>query len=182
MSATMSDDGSLYLAKQIVYLDFDGEETQYNNDALDLNFDVCIADSGMTEEQKQYILASLTEKYKLTDIFFTLEQPVDTESYSTVYIGQSDDFKEYGTFAGLAESIDKGNQIKNDDAFVFADLTSDLDSVVSVIDHEIGHIVEGYEHSANSDGIFNYAASYQENSYRDVTNLGTITESSTISA
>ena len=175
------EDGSLKDIPQIVYLDFDGESTVYRNNDLNIAIAVDVEDSSMSEEQKQYILAELSARYALEDIVFTTEKPNDTAEYSTIFIGQTDDFEEYGSFAGLAETVDKGNQIKNDDAFVFADLTSDLDSVVSVIDHEIGHIVEGYEHSANSDGIFNYAASYQENSYRDVTNLGTITESSTIS-
>ncbi len=147
-------------SQQIVYLDFDGENTQYNNADLGLNFDVTVKDSGMSEVQKQTILAGLSEKYKNTGIVFTLERPEDDAvEYSTVYIGESDDFKKYGNFAGLAETIDKGNRTKNDDAFVFANSKTNTDTVISVIDHEVGHIAEGMVHQSSVDNTLEaYAA------------------------
>ena len=142
---------------QIVYLDFDGESTTYRNDDLDITLDVDVEDSGMSEEQKQYILSELSTKYDLEDIVFTIEKPDEDQEYSTIFIGQTDDFEEYGSFAGLAETIDKGNQIRNDNAFVLADHTSDPDHIISVIDHEVGHIVEGMEHSGITNTLNDYA-------------------------
>ena len=162
------------IAVQYVYLDFDGEITTYHNTDLNISLDVKVEDSGMSEEQKRYILAELSEKYASANIVFTVEKPEEIQEYSTIFIGQTNDFEEYGSFAGLAETIDKGNQIKNDDAFVFADLTSDLDSVVSVIDHEIGHIVEGMEHESIQSNIKDYATTYWYNGM--VENVGRLTD------
>ena len=158
--------------QQIVYLDFDGEATTYRNKDLDITLDVEVEDSGMSEEQKRYILAELSEKYANQNIVFTIEKPEEDQEHSTIFIGQTDDFDEYGFFAGVAETIDKGNQIKNDNAFVFADYTSDPDSVISVVAHELGHIVEGVEHDITVGGLEDYTralddAYWPEFSYSD---------------
>ncbi len=140
---------------QYIYLDFDGADTIYRNEDLDITLNIKVESSGMTEEQKEYILTCLNKKFADSAVCFTLEEPVAGE-YSTVYVGMSDDFNAYGAFSGLSETIDKGNQIRNDNAFVFADNTADIDAVVSVIDHEVGHIVEGMEHGKN-DVLDDYA-------------------------
>ncbi len=145
------------LAPQIVYLDFDGENTIYHNEDLNISLDVNVEDSLMSDAQKFYILSQLDKMYDDSEVVFTLSRP-DNEEYSTIYIGKTDAFNKYGSFAGLAETIDKGNKIKDDNAFVFADYTSDLDHVISVIDHEIGHIVEGMEHNITVGGLEDYAA------------------------
>ena len=166
-------------AQQIVYLDFDGESTAYRNDNLDITIDVDVEDSGMSEEQEHYILAELSAKYALQDILFTIEKPEEDQEYSTIFIGQTDDFEEYGNFAGLAETIDKGNQIKNDNAFVFADFNTDIDTVISVIEHELGHIVLGEEHSLSINSLADYAYHVGfdfEGSSSDIDNYSTIVE------
>ena len=155
------------IAVQYVYLDFDGESTTYRNDDLDITLDVDVENSGMSEEQKQYILAELSAKYASKEIVFTTEKPEDGQEYSTIFIGQTDDFEEYGSFAGLAETIDEGNLIKDDNAFILADHTSDLDSVITVIDHEIGHIVKGMKHDITSGRLEDYAVNYEEEIYGD---------------
>ena len=154
--------------KQIIYLDFDGAETYYNNAPLDLNFAVQVEDSKIDDSAQAEILAVLNEKYQSSDIFFTLDKPLDTLQYSTVYIGMTDAFNEYGTFAGMAETIDKGNQIKNDNAFVFADQTSDISHIISVIDHEVGHIAEGKEHKQQTGTISDFAATVLSKESRGV--------------
>ena len=116
------------LAPQIVYLDFDGENTIYHNEDLNISLDVNVEDSLMSDTQKFYILSQLDKMYDDSEVIFTLTRPED-EEYSTVYIGKTDAFNKYGSFAGLAETIDQGNQIKNDNAFVIADYTNDLDNV-----------------------------------------------------
>ena len=122
MQQTIANGGVQYIVPQIavqyVYLDFDGESTTYRNEDLNITIEVDVDDSGMSDEQKRYILAELSEKYANKNIVFIAEKPEDIQQYSTIFIGKTDDFDEYGTFAGLAETIDKGNQIKNDNAFV----------------------------------------------------------------
>ena len=51
---------------QYVYLDFDGELTTYRNEDLNITVDVEVKDSGMSEEQKRYILAELSEMEKMS--------------------------------------------------------------------------------------------------------------------
>ena len=85
MSATMSDDGSLYLAKQIVYLDFDGEETVYKNDALGVEYSINVSDSLITEERQAEIVEKLNEQYNGNGIYFTNTVPLDFVEFSTIY-------------------------------------------------------------------------------------------------
>ena len=145
-------------AVQYVYLDFDGEETRYRNRDLGLDFAVTVKDSGFSDDEKQDILSALTAGHP--DVVFTLDKPEnETTEYSTVFIGKSGDFEGYGTFLGLAENIDIGNQIKNDNAFVLLDRTADLSQVISVTDHELGHIVLGQKHDMRSESLYDYAAS-----------------------
>ncbi len=152
----MSENAALQplLAKQIVYLDFDGENTEYNNADLGLNFAVTVKDSGMTEEQKSRILQQLSEQYENTGVVFTLERPAEG-AYSSVFIGQSDDFKPYGNFAGLAETIDLGNKNGNDDAFVMLDASAPLETVIATISHETDHLLGVNSHGFGS--LENYA-------------------------
>jgi hypothetical protein len=51
-------------AQQIVYLDFDGENTIYRNNDLNVSLDVNVGNSFMSDEQKLYILSQLNEMYK----------------------------------------------------------------------------------------------------------------------
>jgi len=145
---------------QLVYLDFDGAQTTYDNLDLDLSFDVEMLDSGLTETQKKTILELLSTKYADTGIVFTDQLPGDGLEYSTVFIGKSTDFESYGNFAGLAETIDKDNKIKNDDAFVIADKNSSCDEIVSVIEHELEHIIGGQKHSVEVGNLQDYAAKW----------------------
>ena len=61
----IENDGLQYvpqIAVQYVYLDFDGESTTYRNEDLNITIKVDVDDSGMSDEQKRYILAELSEK------------------------------------------------------------------------------------------------------------------------
>ena len=146
---------------QYVYLDFDGEATGYRNDALGLDFAVTVEDSGFSEEQKRDILSELSARYADADVIFTLDKPTDdTCEYSTVFVGKSNDFKAYGNFLGLAETVDAGNRIKNDNAFVLLDNSASVDQVVSVAAHELGHILNGDVHETVTGTIDDYADAY----------------------
>ena len=146
------------IAPQIVYLDFDGELTRYNGEILTID-NVEVQHSLLSDERIQYIVAELNLKNSGKDVIFVTERPENTE-YSTVYIGKTDAFVPYGDFIGLAETIDAGNLIKDDNAFVFLDHNSSNDQIISVINHEIGHIAEGKTHSVITDSLADYAENY----------------------
>ena len=142
---------------QTIYLDFDGATTSYRNQDLDITIDnVKIEDSGFDTETISLIVASLNEQF-WDDIFFTAEIPQD-EEYSTIYIGKTDAFDEYGEFLGLAETIDVGNQIHNDNAFVLLDSNASMGLVTSVIAHETQHIVSGCVHG--EENLLRFARTY----------------------
>ena len=130
---------------QVIYLDFNGAETSYDNRDLDIFIDnIMVDDSGFDAKDITYIVDTLNAQFD-DDIVFTAELP-ETDEYSTIYIGVTSAFDVYGEFLGLAETIDSGNQIHDDNAFVFLNSTASLELVTSVIAHETEHIVYGYEH------------------------------------
>lgn len=151
---------------QIVFLNFNGATTSYNNVQLGLSVnDIIVAESGYSDAEITIIVDTLNAQFG-GDIFFTTVAPEDTE-YSTVFIGITDAFASYGNFLGLAESIDAGNLNHSDNAFVFLDTnTATPDETVSIIAHEIGHIVYGDTHEG--EGIIAYASGTVSNGTRTV--------------
>ncbi len=139
---------------QVVYLDFDGAETSYYSRDLDIFIDnITVDDSGFDSETISLIVATLNEQFG-DDIVFTADIPY-TDGYSTIYVGVTSAFEDYGDFLGLAETIDSGNQIHDDNAFVMLNSMASLDLVTSVIAHETEHIVNGKEHGRK--GLGKYA-------------------------
>ena len=134
-------------APQLVYLDFDGAATSYVNSDLGVAIDsVTVEDSGFGDYDIALIIDALNGMFD--DVSFTSELPSDGE-FSTIYIGLTSAFDEYGAFLGLAETIDSGNQIRDDNAFVLLDSSANAELVVSVIAHETEHIVHGMDHGGN---------------------------------
>ncbi len=147
------------LRGQLIYLDFDGEkDVTYNGPVTVGPFDVpAIKVSEALVGQEKEIISAVT--YQLSSLFsgislvFIENQPKDNSAYSTVYIGGNDaPFKNCGSFNGLAEDVDIGNQHRNDNAFVFSqnlytDTSRDayISSLSALIAHEIGHLL-GYAH------------------------------------
>ena len=119
------------IAVQYVYLDFDGELTSYDGKILTVD-NVEVKDSSLTEERIAHIVAELNAKYASQNVIFVTEKPENAE-YSTIYIGKTEAFSPYGSFAGLAETIDKNNQNKNDNAFVMLDSTASNETIISTI-------------------------------------------------
>ena len=134
---------------QIIYLDFDGELTRYRNADLNLEIDnVQVEDSRLTPERIAGIVASLNAQFAGQNVLFTSERPKDT-AYSTIFIGKTSAFNQYGSFAGLAETVDLDNRIKNDNAFVLLDASNSDSEIVSTIAHEAGHLLGTLDHGGD---------------------------------
>ena len=139
---------------QIVFLDFDGAETSYHNHDLGIIIDnIPVEDSGFDAPVISAIVANLNTLFD--DVVFTSSVPADTTLYSTIFIGVTSAFNEYGDFLGLAETIDSGNLIPDDNAFVLLNSTATTELVTSVIAHETEHIVNGMVHGGK--GLGKYA-------------------------
>ena len=139
---------------QVIYLVFDGVTTSYHNRELDIKVgNVTVADSGFDTASISVIVAALNGQFG-DDVVFTADIPSEGQ-FSTIYIGVTSAFDEYGSFLGLAETIDSGNQIHDDNAFVLLDSTATTEYVVSVIAHETGHIVYGSKH--DGEGLSRFA-------------------------
>ena len=128
---------------QVVYLDFDGAKASYYNRDLDIAIDnITVEDSGFNSETISVIVATLNEQFD--DAVFTSDLPTDSQ-FSTIYIGVTSAFDEYGSFLGLAETIDFGNQIHDDNAFVLLDSTANTDLLITIIEHQVINIFYGVE-------------------------------------
>ena len=142
--------------QQVVYLDFDGAATSYVNSDLGVAIgSVTVEDSGFGDGDIAAIVDALNGMFD--DVVFTSALPADGE-FSTIYVGVTSAFDEHGSFLGLAETIDSGNQIRDDNAFVLLDSSANAELVVSVIAHETQHIVHGMDHGG--DGLGRFAADY----------------------
>ena len=135
------------IAVQYVYLDFDGALTSYNGEILTVD-NVEIQDSFLTEERIENILSELNSKYSSQNVIFVSQRPKNIQ-YSTIYIGKTGAFNEYGNFAGLAETIDHGNENKSDNAFVLLDSTATDYEIISTISHETDHLLGTLDHGGS---------------------------------
>ncbi len=140
-------------AVQYVYLDFDGELTSYRGEILTVE-NVEVQHSELSEERIKNILTELNKKYAAENIIFVTEIP-PVEEYSTIYIGKTEAFEPYGSFAGLAETLDENNQIKTDKAFVMLNATNSNEEIINTISHETDHITGKLNHGG--EGINAYA-------------------------
>ena len=142
------------IAVQYVYLDFDGELTSYNGEILTVE-NVEVIDSKLSAERIAAIVAELNTQYASQNVIFVAERPTVAE-YSTIYIGKTSAFEQYGSFAGLAETIDSGNKNKSDKAFVMLDASSSNESIISTISHETDHLLGTLNHG-NDKSVKSYA-------------------------
>jgi stress response protein SCP2 len=148
-----------YSGTQTIFIDFDGaENVSYDNDALGIYInDITVAHSGLSEEEQFKIITDLNTTFAGTGVFFTVSAPTN-EEYSTIYVGEttsplSGEWELLTTnFQGLAETIDAGNLIKNDEAFIFSDNIDSTITITETIAHEAGHII-GYKHTGNAQTI-----------------------------
>jgi len=143
---------------QIIYLDIDGEENvTYNGPVTVENIDVpAFSAPGAFVGQEEAIIAQILDRLDETfvdsGVAFMTEKPASELPYSTIYVGGNDArFSEYGSFLGLAEQVDVGNQDPSDNAFVFSSILGESDAgpdaysstLAGVIAHEAGRLL-GY--------------------------------------
>lgn len=146
--------------RQVIYLDFDGEQNVvYNGPVAIGSFDIPAFQApgdlaGSEVEVMASVTAHLNDLFAGTGVLFTLDQPQEAGTYSTVYIGGDGSWAlEHGSFLGLAEQVDIDNQDRADNAFVFTDRLSSptvcamvyADTLADLIAHEVGHLL-GYSH------------------------------------
>ena len=146
----------LAAVQQIVYLDFDGELTSYNGEILSLE-NVEVQNSSLTAERITNIVTALNEKYASQNVVFVTEHP-QTGEYSTIFIGKTSAFDSYGSFTGLAETIDTDNQNKSDNAFVTLDTTATDTQIIDTIAHETDHLLGTLNHGG--EGLNSYACEF----------------------
>ena len=140
--------------QQVIYLDFDGESTSYDGEILSID-GVEVAPSQLTAERIALITAKLNERYASQGISFVTERPLSS-AYSTIFVGKTAAFDRYGSFAGLAETIDKGNVNKSDNAFVLLNAADTDETIIATISHETDHLTGTLDHGG--EGLAAYAA------------------------
>ena len=144
-------------SQQLIYLDFDGEVTSYNGEILELN-NIEIAPSQISADRINSIVKNLNNLYNEKNVVFVTERPTNGE-YSTVYIGKTSAFENYGNFLGIAETIDTNNLNKSDKAFVMLDSDASNIDIVDTISHEVDHLLGNLNHGGaglNSYGAIHY--------------------------
>lgn len=102
--------------------------------------------SELSEERIEYILTELNKKYAAENIVFVTKIPGGIAEYSTIYIGKTEAFDSYGSFAGLAETLDKNNENKTDKAFVMLNAANSNEEIINTISHETDHITGKLNH------------------------------------
>ncbi len=138
---------------QLICLDFDGGLTSYNGELFSIE-QVEVGNAGLSEHQIAQIVAKLNAEFEGQNVVFTADMPASGE-YSTVFIGKTSAFEPFGTFAGIAETIDSGNKNKNDKAFVILKGGETTDEIANIISHETGHLLGTFDHGGA--GVARYA-------------------------
>ncbi|MFA6134985.1 MAG: Ig-like domain-containing protein, partial [Phycisphaerae bacterium] len=146
---------------QVVYLDFDGAQNVTYRGPVEISgIDVpAFKAPGGIAGQEEAIIGQLTRElnslFAQAGITFVTELPPDDGVYSTIFIGGDDSrFAGYGSFLGVAEQVDIGNQNPSDNAFVFSNIlgepsggleqyAADLGAAIA---HETGRLL-GYADS-----------------------------------
>ena len=129
---------------QIIYLDFDGASTSFNGSVLQLD-SVSVNDSALNMERIRNILLQLNARFAGENVVFVSERPA-AGRYSTIFVGKSRAFENYGNFAGISETVDHGNLIPDDNAFVLMDAGDSDAAIVEAIAHESGHLTGTLDH------------------------------------
>ncbi|MGE4563401.1 MAG: hypothetical protein AB7F32_00895 [Victivallaceae bacterium] len=146
-------------ARQTVYLNFNGGTADYDGEILTVT-GIAVKDSGLSDQTISQVISVLNTRYAGLGVTFTADHPPEAENgtYSTIHIGQTDAFDPYGQFLGLSETVDAGNRITDDDAFVMLDSGASPDLLIDTIDHETGHLIGVLDHGG--EGLNRYACTF----------------------
>ena len=139
---------------QVFYVDFDGAKTGYYGETVTVN-GVEVTDSGISTARINSLLEALNEKYAASKVSFVAEKP-QSGKYSTIYVGKSGAFDAFGDFKGISETIDAGNAVKDDNAFVLLDKAASDSELIATISHEADHLLGTLDHGGN--GLDAYGA------------------------
>lgn len=126
---------------QVVFLNFNRENIYWNGMLYKGNFEV----PGSSVDSSS-ILNRIAGFFAEFPIEFTVERP-RTGPYSTIYIGGGtkdvpEDVLGGRSYAGMAERVDPGNQIKDDKALVFTSgVEENVEYLTQVVAHELGHLL-----------------------------------------
>ena len=138
-------EGNVNAADQVFYVNFKGGNgLSYDNGEYSRSVDM--APAAYTAAERQEIVDALNDKNAAAGKVFTAEEPAAGSVYSTINVGSTTSFDDLGSFKGLSETIDLGNLIPTDEAFVNTDKIADIADAVEVIDHEAGHLTGGHPH------------------------------------
>ncbi len=145
---------------QVIYLDFDGEAGVLYDGPVRVEgievppFQAPADFVGQEAEILGSVLATLEEDFANLGVTFTASEPEAGTLHSTIYVGGDDAaFSAYGSFLGLAEQVDIGNEDPSDLALVFSEelywpratLEQYASALAEVIEHEAKHLL-GFEH------------------------------------
>lgn len=149
-------EGTQHVRGQVIFLDFDGaREVTYRGPVTVGPFDIpaFVAPKNLAHRETDIVtsvVSSLNNNFAASGLVFTTQQPDTTLPFSTIFIGGSDDaFSAYGSFLGLAEQVDFGNQAPADNAFVFSEsimttsfeVSAYAEDLSEVVAHEVGHLI-----------------------------------------
>ena len=146
--------GNFSAAEQVVYVNFNGgSDLSYDNGEFSRSVDMAPAAYSASEQAE--VISALNDLKADSGVVFTSEVPAGAV-FSTVYVGSTSSFDDLGTFKGLSETVDAGNAVPNDEAFVNTSNISSIDELIEVIDHETGHLV-GEAHEVSTGTIADFA-------------------------
>jgi len=179
-------DGSIKDYSELIAVDFDGEaNASYTNDALGVAIDGIAVKATVDADAQSAILAKLNGEAADGVLYVDAAQAaaLPNASYSTIYVGDTDAFAAYGTFAGLAETTGAAAAAtKGDNAFVFTGADFDADALAATIAHEAGHLMGTVEHDYGMDGLtlddfgtaFSERVEQKDNSSQNTSYTGTL--------
>ncbi|MCA9126058.1 MAG: VWA domain-containing protein, partial [Planctomycetales bacterium] len=164
--------------EQIVFLNFDGAQDVLYRGPIEIDgISIASFHEGMPKSIDAHqivaeIVAELNAAPNMVNqgVHFTTRRP-QLAPYSTVYVGaENKQFHKFGSFFGVAERVDIGNQTRTDNAFVFSDKIAAsfgssqatlTNALIHVIDHEVQHLL-GFSHEFNVGGVLDEVAYSQD--------------------
>ncbi|MBO5693776.1 MAG: hypothetical protein J6S98_00060, partial [Lentisphaeria bacterium] len=161
--------GNVSVADQVVVVEFNGgDDLTYDNGEYSRT--VTMEPATFTAEERAQIIDALNDNNAASGTVYTTD--AKGGNYSTIYVGSTNDFADLGDINGISETIDFGNLIKNDEAFVVVDKNTSVNDVIGSIEHEAGHL-KGESHPVTDGTIKDFLSEETDIRYLNGT---TVTE------